>query len=135
MINNRGFTLIEFMIASMILMVGLLGMLQGINVAVDKSMENVFRNEALLVADDMMMAKRAKSFASLSTTTGSPDFTSSGPRFTRGVYKNYSVQQIVTSKTGNDVTGAKEVIINVKWNYRQRPNTHTVSSVVSKTSE
>lgn len=134
MINNKGFTLIEFMIASMILMVGLLGMLQGINVAVDKSMDNVFRNEALLVADDMMMAKRAKSFASLSTTTVTPPpaWTSSGPRFTRGVYKNYSVQQIVSRKTGDDVKGSKEVIINVSWNYKQRHNSHTISSVVSK---
>ncbi len=131
MINNRGFTLIEFLVATVILMVGLLGMLQGINVAMDKSMENVFRNEALLVADDLMMAKRAKAFGSLSTTIADPDWGSSGPRFTRGVYKNYSVQQIVNTITGDYVSGTKEVVINVTWNYKKRKNTHSISSFIS----
>ena len=133
MINNKGFTLLEFLVSIVILMVGLLGMLQGINLAMDRSMENVFRNEALLVADDMMMAKRARSFVSLSTTTvANPAlWTLSGPRYTRGAYKNYSVQQIVNPITGDNISGTKEVIINVSWNYRKRKNSHSVSSFVS----
>jgi type IV pilus assembly protein PilV len=131
MINNRGFTLIEFLIAILILMVGLLGMLQGINLAMNKSMENVFRNEATMVADDLMMAKRTKQFESISTTIANPAWTSlpSGKRFTRGVYKNYSVQQIINSKTNQ----TKEVVINVSWNHRNKRNTHSVSSFVSTT--
>ena len=125
MINNRGFTLIEFLVAILILMVGLLGMLQGINLAMEKSMENVFRNEGLLVADDLMMAKRNKAFAALSTTTTTGVVT----RYTRGVYRNYSAQQIVNATTSN----TKEVIINVSWNYRNRKYTHSVSSFVSTT--
>jgi len=133
MINNRGFTLIEFLVAIVILMVGLLGMLQGINLAMEKSMENVFRNEGLLVADDLMMAKRNKSFAALSTTIASPAWVTlpSGPRYTRGVYKNYSAQQIVILTTPQ----TKEVIINVSWNYRKQHNTHSVSSFVSTTQQ
>jgi type IV pilus assembly protein PilV len=124
--KSNGFTLIEFMVAILILMVGLLGMLQGINLAMDKSMENVFRNEGVLVADDWMMAKRNKAFAALSAPMTS---TSLVNRYTRGVYKNYSVQQSVNSKTSN----TKEVIITVSWNYRNKRNSHTVSSFVSTT--
>lgn len=134
MTNNNGFTLVEFLVAIVILMVGLLGMLQGINLAMNKSMENVFRNEGIAVADDLMMAKRNKSFASLSTNYyppggAQPAWTTlpTGPRFARGVYKNYSVQQIVTLKTPQ----SKEVIINVAWIYKNKKNEHSVSSFVS----
>jgi type IV pilus assembly protein PilV len=131
MINNRGFTLIEFLVAIVILMVGLLGMLQGINLAMDKSMENIFRNEGVMVADDLMMAKRNKSFATISTTIASPGWVTlpGGPRYSRGVYKNYSVQQIVNQTTPQ----TKEVIINVSWNYRKLRKTHSVSSFISTT--
>lgn len=138
MTNNRGFTLIEFLVAIVILMVGLLGMLQGINLAMHRSMENVFRNEAVAVADDLMMAKRNKSFVSLSTNYSPPngikpgwESLPAGARFTRGVYKNYSVQQIVTLKTPQ----TKEVNINVSWIYNKQKNTHSVSSFVSTTNQ
>ena len=139
MINNRqGFTLIEFLVSIVILMVGLLGMLQGINLAMEKSVENVVRDEALAVADDFMMYNRNKTFASLSTTVANPawDFytLSAGKtgkpqtqRYVRGVYKNYSVQQIVNSTT----SATKEVIINVAWKYRNKRSTHSISSFVS----
>jgi type IV pilus assembly protein PilV len=125
MINNRGFTLVEFLVAIVILMVGLLGMLQGINLAIDKSMENVLRNEALTVADDLMMAKRNKSFAALSTITTNVNMS----RYTRGVYKNYSAQQIVSSASPQ----TKEVIVNISWKYKNIKNKHSVSSYVSTT--
>jgi type IV pilus assembly protein PilV len=123
MINDRGFTLVEFLVAIVILMVGLLGMLQGINLAIDKSMENVLRNEALTVADDLMMAKRNKSFSALSTITTNQNMS----RYTRGVYKNYSAQQIVNLTTPQ----TKEVIINISWKYKKNRNNHSVSSFVS----
>jgi type IV pilus assembly protein PilV len=135
MINNRGFTLIEFLVAVVILMVGLLGMLQGINLAMEKSMESVFRNEGLAVADDLMIAKRNMSFVSISTNYvpggQEPNWVTlpSGPRFTRGVYKNYSVQQKVILTTPQ----TKEVVINVSWNHKKQRKTHSVSSFVSTT--
>lgn len=133
MINNRGFTLIEVLIATVILMVGLLGLLQGINLAMDKSMENVFRNEALLVADDYMMAKRSRSFGSLSTNSvANPAVKiTAGQRYTRGVYKNYSVLQTVTQISGDNVAGTKQIDIFVTWSYRKHSFNHGISSFVS----
>jgi hypothetical protein len=79
------------------------------------------------------MAKRNKIFAALSTTTTNPDWKSlpTGARYTRGVYKNYSVQQIVTLKTPL----TKEVIINVSWNYKKQRNVHSVSSFITTTNQ
>lgn len=136
MINdNSGFTLTEFLIAIVILMVGLLGMLQGINLAMDKSMENVFRNESLMVADEYMMAKRSRAFEVLSTTTAPVGIISS-PRYTRGVYKNYSVVQSVNFISGQDyVNGTKEIVVRVAWSYRNKKYSNTISSFVSKAKE
>jgi type IV pilus assembly protein PilV len=123
--DNNGFTLAEFLVAIVILMVGLLGMLQGINIAMDKNMENILRNEAILVADDRMMLKRAKSFDALSTTTSNIYL----QRFHRGGFKNYSVRETVSLAT----TNSKEVNINVTWKYRNKSSTHSVSTFVSQT--
>lgn len=127
MIGNRnGFTLVEFLVAIVILMVGLLGMLQAINVAMDKNLDNIFRTEAVMLADDRMMMKRAKTFSSLSTTVANPA-SMQVQRTIRGVSKNYSVQEIVSQPTGN----SKQVVVNVVWNKKNAQFRHSISSVVS----
>jgi type IV pilus assembly protein PilV len=133
MINNKGFTLIEFLVAIVILMVGLLGLLSGIDLSLRENVKNAIRSEGILVADDIMMASRAKAFISLSTTAASPPYVfdqsryPESRRFVRGFYKNYSVQRVVTSKTAQ----TKEVIVRLAWNYKKQRYTHEVSSFVS----
>lgn len=125
MINdNHGFTLVEFLVAVVIMMVGLLGMLQGINLAMDKNVGNVLRSEAILVADDRMMLRRGKQFDALSTNTSN----SYQQRYARGVMKNYSINEIVSQATPS----SKEIRVNVTWSYRKIRNTHSVSSFVSQ---
>lgn len=125
-VNKDGFTLIEFLVAIVILMVGLLGMLQAVNVAMDKNLDNVLRTEAVMLADDLMMQKRSKTFTALSTTVANP---AARPvaRSIRGVMKNYSVQQVVSQPTGN----SKQIVVNVAWRKKTARNTHSISSVVS----
>ena len=108
----NGFTLIEFLLAIVILMVGMLGMLQSITIAMDKNRDNVFRTEAVMLADERMMAVRALAFASVSTTTNSPPKESVVRSF-----KNYSVQKIVTPITGK----SKEVAITITWHKKKHP--------------
>lgn len=130
MTGDEGFTLIEFLVATVILMVGLLGMLAGIDMAMRRNIENNLRNEGVHVADDVMLASRARSFVSLSTTVTNPAWKlvpQSEKRYVTGIYKNYSVQQIITEKTSQ----SKEIIVNVAWKYRNVRNSHSVSSIVS----
>ena len=132
--NRLGFTLIEFLIAILILMVGLLGLLQSINLAMDKSVETLFRNEALTVANDRILSLTSRTFTSLSTTTG---VTSNVGRTARGIYKNYSVTQVVAQITGavgvTGVPASKRIDINVRWKVRNKPYSHSVSSILSTT--
>jgi type IV pilus assembly protein PilV len=128
MIDNRhGFTLIEVLMAIVILMVGMLGMLQAINVAMDKNLENVFRTEAVMLADDKMMSVRSLAFNSVSTTVANPPKIQE-VRSVRGIQKIYSTQKIVTQAT----TKSKEIIINVTWQKRKVPYSHSVSSLITK---
>jgi type IV pilus assembly protein PilV len=125
--NNRAFTLIEFLVALVILSVGLLGLLKSIDLAVEKNLDNVYRTEAVMLADDRMMLKRSSPFAVLSTTVADPPKILL-ERGTRGVFKNYSVQEIITQSTPN----SKEIVINVSWKKKGKSFSHSISSFVSK---
>jgi type IV pilus assembly protein PilV len=127
MINDsRGFTLIEFLVAIVILTVGLLGMLTCINLAVEKNLDNIFRTEAVILADDRMMQKRSRAFAALSTTVSNPPKIAIS-RHNRGVFKNYSVQEIISQSTDH----SKEITINVTWKRKNTTSSHSISSAVS----
>lgn len=124
MINNsNGFSLVEFLVAIVILMIGLLGLLQVINVAVDQNLGNVFRNEAVSVVDEMMMKKREKSFDSLSTGTK----TVAVKRAIRGIDKNFTVTEQVSGITSN----SKQISIDASWTKKNSTYNHSATSVVS----
>lgn len=121
--NSQGFTLIEFLVAIVILMVGMLGLLQAVNVAIDKNLENVFRTEAVMLADSKMMEIKSRAYDSISTVTNR----SLVARDVRGVMKNYSVIRATTQPT----TKSKQIMINVKWRKKNTPYSHSVESIVS----
>ena len=125
--DAKGFTLVECLVATVILMVGLLGLLQTMNLAMAKSMETAYRNEALQLAGERMMNKRSKTFESISTTTSTPPGFAV-QRVVRSVYKSYSGQEVVGSVTDN----SKNITVNVFWSYNQKRYSHAVSSVVSR---
>lgn len=120
--NNAGFTLIEFMVATFILMVGLLGMLNGVIIAAQRNQETTLRNEAIALADDQMMMQRSKSFASIASV---PKVAT--PRMVRGVQKSYSTAVTVTTPTAN----SSQIAVLVTWNFRGAPKSHQISSAVA----
>jgi type IV pilus assembly protein PilV len=132
--NTSGFTLVEFLVAMVILMVGLLGMLQGINLAISMNLESVLRNEAVSVADELMMKTRANTYSNVNTIPWESMPTEFTNRQIRGVFKHYSVQQVVFTRTSSATTPSrsKEIIVDVRWRYKNKSGTHSVSSVVSK---
>ena len=125
--NCSGFTLIEFLVAIVILMVGMLGLLQSINLAVDKNLETIFRNEAIMLADDRMMRKRSagfKIFSGADTTDVNNGFSQVN---VRGILKNYSVSETIQKTTNN----SQQIIVNVSWKKKGTRYSHSVSSFVS----
>lgn len=139
--SNRGFTLIEFLVAIVILMVGMLGLLQTVNVALNHNLQNQFRNEATVIADRWMATQVHKPFEYISTATvagievdnvekkiqNEIKLKSYSSGFT---LKNYSV--IGTTKK---YSNSKEISYRITWRYKGNKVEHGVTSVVSKTSQ
>ncbi|MDD2541531.1 MAG: prepilin-type N-terminal cleavage/methylation domain-containing protein [Desulfuromonadaceae bacterium] len=137
--NCNGFTLIEFLVALVILMVGLLGLLQSINLAMEKSVETVYRNEASVLANERIAQCSSLSFNEIVFNKWT-----TMQRAPRGGFKNYSVQTIVTSLTTGPLdldgtklanTASKQIDVNVHWTVKSKGYSHSASSVISTSNE
>ncbi len=123
--NNEGFTLVELLVAILILMVGMLGLLQSVNIAIQSNMQNQLRNEALLVADSSMANELAKGFDAVSTSTQN---VYGPPRRVLNAFISYSV-----ARTGQAFQNSKEVDFRVSWRYKGVRYTHDAGGLISKT--
>jgi len=123
--NNSGFTLIEFLVAIVILMVGMLALLQTINLAINHNLQNQYRNEAAVIADSEMAVMLAKGFERVSTSTMQAlRLKSYSSGFT---LRNYSVV-----RTGTTYSNSKEVTYRVSWRYRGGKYEQGITSVITK---
>ncbi len=128
--NHAGFTLIEFCVAVLIMMVGLLGLLQAVNMATVHNLGNLLRNEAITLADDRMLRAKASVYDAPTFAALASDTTSAANLVSRGVrsgFANYSVVLTVVAVGVN----TKELTSRVVWRYKGIKQTHTISSIVA----
>lgn len=125
--NSDGFTLVEFLVSIVILMVGLLGLLQAVNFALQTNLATQLRNEAVVVADSQMSMELAKPFDLVSTTI------STKPSVSRNIYNGSRTYSVIRS--GQNLTDSKQVNIEVGWSYKGQSFTHTIFGVSSKTNK
>jgi type IV pilus assembly protein PilV len=121
--NSKGFTLVEFLVAIVILMVGLLGLLQAVNVALNSNMQNQLRNEAVIVGDRAMAHELAKGFDAVSTTVKRENI----PRSVLNGLKNFS-----SVRSGTEFENSKEIRFEVSWRHKGVRYTHDAGGVVSR---
>lgn len=119
------------MIAIVIMMVGMLGLLQSLNIAMEYNLKNHLRDEAVLVGQKYMNIQRGKVFDKLSTTYG----TRYEPSKVRGSGKLYSVDMGAPDLSTDPNTPAKLLIIEVKWTYKGVEFINKVTSPVSDTKQ
>jgi type IV pilus assembly protein PilV len=123
--TSSGFTLIEFLVAVVILMVGLLGLLQAVNVALYHNVNNQIRNEAVVLADQQMTTELGKGFDQVSTTTR---YYAPVSRQVINGFKSYSVV-----RNGTTVSNSKEITFTISWRNKGTRYEHSTTSVISKT--
>ncbi|WP_052440169.1 prepilin-type N-terminal cleavage/methylation domain-containing protein [Geobacter sp. OR-1] len=123
--NQSGFTLIEFCVAVLIMMVGLLGLLQAVNMATEKNLTNILRNEAVSVADNQMVQTKA-SVVDTATFNTLANMSSLVSTRIRSGSKSYSVTRNVTAASSN----SKEVVVAVSWQHKGNTFRHLISSMV-----
>lgn len=125
--NSYGFTLVEVMIAIVIMMVGMLGLFQSINVAMEYNLKNHLRDEAVYVAEKYMNIQRGKAFDLLSTSYN----TRVEPSSVRGTGKTYNVDITTTNLSTDAVTPSKQISVVVRWIYKGVEYQNRIAAPVS----
>jgi type IV pilus assembly protein PilV len=103
------------MMAILILMVGMLGLLQAINLALEVNMRNQVREEAVYLANQVMSEMRGGGFDNISVAYS----TKLLPSKIRGVSRTYSVSRSSRVLSTVDAKPAtKELAVLVTWKYK-----------------
>lgn len=125
--NERGFTLIEFVVATLILSVGILGLLKMVALSVSMNATTKLRANAILVADQVMAKDRVTKTFSQYTSTNPSSPALVIPSLRGGGFANYSVTQKVKPLGSS----SKSVQVIVTWHYKKNSYQHSLTTVVA----
>ena len=124
LLNKKGLTLVEVLIALVVLLFVSLAMLQTALVSIDSNMRNVLRDEAVSIAEMEMNEARNSAFDSLTGT-----LTGTVQRNIRNISNfTFNITRTITDLT----TDNKQVDISVAWTWKGNPYTHTIISIVRR---
>lgn len=122
--KDNGFTLIEFVVAVLILTVGLLALLKTVDISISQNASNKMRNDAVIIADEVMSREKVKPYAQIlsanSTRTINYGLT----------VKNYSIAEQVTGMGGTPPT-SKRVQLTVSWQDKGTTKNHYLTTIIS----
>lgn len=121
--TEKGFSLIEALVAMLILSIILLGALQGLLVSYRTSSLTALRNEGVGIAEETANTLRNTPYINLVDGTT----TSTVTRQLANAAVPFTVTQVVSDTVANV---AKSVQITVSWNHQGRAITHTAIILV-----
>ena len=121
LISDRGgFSLIEVMVAMVIMMVGLLGLLRSIDMAVEHNLRSRLHEQAVALGERQMNWFRNQTSISISDVTRC-----AVP--IRGIDRYFDVRR--TSRAASDVS--RELEVRVAWKYKNISSQHMVKSLIT----
>jgi prepilin-type N-terminal cleavage/methylation domain-containing protein len=118
--NNGGMTIVEVLMALVIVLIVSLALLQTALLGIDSNMRNVLRDEAVRVAEEDMDTVRNAPFASIANST------SSVTRDLRNADIAYTVDRTVNTLN----TANKQVNVSVGWTWKGQNYVHNISTIV-----
>lgn len=128
--DKKGLTLVEVVIALLVLLIVFLALMQTALVSIDANMINVLRDEAVSIAEERMSEARNIPFDSL--TAGTTDVSPPSKSIRNIPAFSYTATRTV-SAAGPD---AMQVSINVTWEWKEKTGadayTHSISTIVRR---
>lgn len=123
--NKSGFTLLEILVALVILMIGMMALLSAATNAISLNMDNVFRDEAVQVADVKMRVVKGNKAATLASPFQGLSTTSHQASKLRSKTVPYTVT-LTSSSTGGD---SNLLTVSVSWVYKNKTKTHEMATL------
>jgi prepilin-type N-terminal cleavage/methylation domain-containing protein len=113
--NNKGVTLVEVMIALVVLLIVFLGLMQTALLSIDSNLRNIYRDEAITIASERMSTLKNTPFDSLVTGTNCQTGGVLYTRQIRNITKPYTVCDTIT----NLDTDTRTVQVFVGWDHKK----------------
>jgi prepilin-type N-terminal cleavage/methylation domain-containing protein len=131
--NKKGVTLIEMMIALVILLIVSLAFMQTALLGTSTNVKNQLRDEAVNITEMRMDQLRSLPFTDLST---SPYLVAPGNSPAEAVvqrnFRGFSIDYTPT-RTITDINGdTKQIKVTVTWNYRGQAYSHGIMTIMRK---
>jgi len=121
-LDNRAFTLIEFLVAIVIISVGLLGLLQSVNFAISANSSSLKRGNAVVIADQVMNMQRTLPFSLVQAKNSSAQIR------TNAGFINYSINRTIPL---TPTASTKQVTVTVSWRDRGAKKQHDLSTLIT----
>jgi prepilin-type N-terminal cleavage/methylation domain-containing protein len=119
--NKKGFTLVEMMIAMVIILVAVLGLVQATLLSIDSNVRNLFRDEAVRIAEEQMNVLKSLPVSDTNlppgTTCPPPLATNPVIRNFRDITKNYTVCSSISNILPDGTKKSVQVIVG--WNHKK----------------
>jgi prepilin-type N-terminal cleavage/methylation domain-containing protein len=119
--NKKGFTLVEVLVALVVLMIAMLAVLDAMTIAMQKNLETFFRDESVRIAEQAMNEARNASFATLASGT------SNVTRTYKQYAKTFTVNRTITPLSTNSCS----IQLRVSWAVNNKAYNHDVTSIIS----
>lgn len=143
MLRNKGVTLVEVMIALVVLLIVFMGLIQASLVSIDQNVRNEVRDEAVRIAAEYMTRTRATAFNAAAPAPTVPTVADAPPIADNYIafdasqpiqrnFRNMTVAYTVERSVQNLDAENKRIGIRVTWTYKagEPPITHTILSTL-----
>jgi prepilin-type N-terminal cleavage/methylation domain-containing protein len=134
--NKKGVSLIEMMIALVILLVVSLALMQTALLGTSTNVKNQLRDEAVNIAEMRMNQLRSLPFTELNTSDylKAPGDTPAETVVQRN-FRGFSIDYTPARTISDISTDTKQVTIMISWSYRGQAYTHGITSIMRKRSQ
>ncbi|WP_224981728.1 type IV pilus modification PilV family protein [Geomonas agri] len=123
--SNSGFTLVEMLMALLVMTVGLLGLLQSVNVAYHQNLRDVLRKEATQLAEEQMHDLCRVPFDKISSAARNDKVSQ---KVVAGILRSFQVD-----RRQNSVQGAtKKLQVTVSWYVKGTRYQHEIFALRSR---